>query len=268
MLTGTSQRLQQPGLRRPIDAARAPFAGARPRPQPAAAAKAAAAAASERLSAALDALLDARHRSAPQPDVDALIADVQSAAADAGANRVIPELNDGEFEGFTLTGRMAKMFSGNAPMTLSMLSFGLYQPGDLKVRPTGGDAARVFKGERFGRPNAYVISTPVVLEEAGVAGVSHAVATYHPVEGNPRRLEVRFSALRLEPNPARPDDLGKWLAALADANPGMDRATGALEVATPDGAMPHGWMDYSAMTRDYQLVTGNAGSTTLLRRVG
>lgn len=48
------------------------------------------------------------------------------------------------------------------------------------MRPTGGDGAAVFKGARFGRSNSYVISTPFRLEEAGVDGVSHAIATYHP----------------------------------------------------------------------------------------
>jgi hypothetical protein len=79
-------------------------------------------------------------------------------------------------------------------------------------------------------------------------------------------LEVRFAALRLEPLGRSSEDLDKWLGALGGANPTMDRATGVLEVATPEGALPHGWMDYVAMTRGYQLVTGNAGSTTLLRR--
>jgi hypothetical protein len=90
----------------------------------------------------------------------------------------------------------------------------------------------------------------------------------HPaVEGKPDRLEVRFAALRLEPAAGASEaDLRKWLGALAEANPGMDRASGVLEVATPEGALPAGWMDYHAMTQRWQLVTGNAGSTTLLRR--
>jgi hypothetical protein len=162
------------------------------------------------------------------------------------------------------SGRMTRMLSGDATIPLSALSFGLYQPGELQARPTGGDAAQVFKvrglgrgavgeaggrappaatrrgcsscaaapepsprvwapgrrgqaggrangaaagarlaaatgslascrasshaphlhraaqGERFGRSNTYIISTPFRLEEAGVEGVSHAIATYHP----------------------------------------------------------------------------------------
>lgn len=218
------------------------------------------------LSAALDALADLKRRAAPQPEVDAQIESAKDLGRRAGADRIFPDLNDGTFEGLTLSGRMTKMLSGDTPITFQMLSFGLYQPPDLKVRPTGGDAAAVFKGRRFGRENTYVISTPVWLEDAGVEGVSHAVATYHTVAENPQRLEVRFAALRLEPLAGSPEDLQKWLGALAGANPGMDRETGVLEVAIPQGAMPHGWMDYHAMTQDYQLVTGNAGSTTLLRR--
>lgn len=150
----------------------------------------------------------------------------------------------------------------------------LYQPGDLLVRPTGGAGAAVFKGERFGRANTYVISTPFRLEAApSVHGVSHAVATYAPApsdHGDGRRLAVTFAAMRLEPAPATAADaalMAEWRAALAEANPAMDAETGVLEVEIPAGAMPAGWMDYLAMTPRFQLVVGNGGSTTLLERV-
>ncbi|KAI8466596.1 MAG: hypothetical protein J3K34DRAFT_56490 [Monoraphidium minutum] len=254
----------------PLAARRAPASAARMRargPVPPAAAPASQQQ-QQQLDGALAALAAARRAAAPDDEIAAGIAAAQALAAAAGADAVFPDLNDGSFEGLTLSGRMVKMLSGDAPITLQALSFGLYQPGDLKVRTIGGDAARVFKGRRFGRENTYVISTPIRLEEAGVEGVSHAIATYHPVEGNPRRLEVRFAALRLEPSAgAAPGDLQKWLAALAGSNPGMDPGSGALEVEIPQGAMPVGWMDYSAMTQEWQLVTGNGGSTTLLRRV-
>ncbi|GBF95790.1 hypothetical protein Rsub_08226 [Raphidocelis subcapitata] len=223
-------------------------------------------AAAAALAAGLEALVALKTGGAPQSEIDAEIEAVRALSAAAGADRVDPALNDGTFEGFTLAGRMTKMLSGDAPIPLSALSFGLYQPASLPVRPTGGDAARVFKGPRFGRDNTYVISTPLRLEEAGVEGVSHAIATYTPV--SERRLEIRFQALRLEPGGGLgPDGPRRWLASLAGANPGMDRESGALEVAMPEGALPVGWMDYLAMTEDFQLVTGNAGSTTLLRRV-
>jgi hypothetical protein len=268
------------------------------------------------LVAALDHLLALKRAAAPQPDLDAQIEAVRALSRQSGADRVIPALNLGLFEGFTLAGRMTKMLGGDATIPLQALSFGLYQPGDLQVRPAGGDRARVFKGPRFGRENTYVISTPLTLEEAGVGGVSHAIATFHPgaarlvlgvaclccdgsmrraalsprtiswtaagacvivkltprlltapapaaenknknlsppaVEGKPDRLEIRFEALRLEPAAAGSsgssggsssggDELAKWLGALADANPKMDRATGVLEVAMPEGALPHGW---------------------------
>jgi len=193
------------------------------------------------LAAGLDALLALKQRDAPQPEIDAQVEAVRALSAAAGADRVIPELNDGAFDGFTLSGRMAKVLSGDAPVPFQMLSFGLYQPADLQVRPTGGAAARVFKGRRFDRSNAYVISTPLRLEDAGVSGVSHAIAAFHPVADKPQRLEIRFEALRLEPACSGGEELGAWLGALADANPAMDRATGVLEVAMPPGALPVGW---------------------------
>lgn len=62
-----------------------------------------------------------------------------------------------------------------------------------------------------------------------------------PVADNPQRLDVQFAALRLEPSSTNCEDLAKWISALAEANPGMDAATGVLEVAIPEGAMPKGW---------------------------
>lgn len=50
------------------------------------------------------------------------------------------------------------------------------------------------------------------------------------------------------------------------AVPGMDAATGAVEVALPPNALPRGWMQYNVMLPDYHLVTGNMGSVTLLQR--
>jgi hypothetical protein len=224
------------------------------------------------LDAALAALPGLKAKGAPQEEIDAAIEHVSQLAKDAGANRVDFAINDGEFSGVTLSGRMVRMLGGDAPIPLGALSFNLYAPADLLVRPTGGgsDAAAVFKGPKFGRENTYVISTPLRLEEAGAAGVSHAIATYHPVADRPERLEVRFAALRLEPAAGGSDgddaSLAAWLGALRAANPGMDPATGVLEVAMPAGVAPPGWMDYLAMTPKYQLVRGNAGSVTLLVR--
>jgi hypothetical protein len=54
--------------------------------------------AAAQLDASLERLLSLKAAAAPQEEIDAAIEAARGAAAAAGANRVIPELNDGTFE--------------------------------------------------------------------------------------------------------------------------------------------------------------------------
>lgn len=62
----------------------------------------------------------------------AAVREVEQLAAAAGFDRVNPELNDGRFRGYTLSGKLRSDLSAGA-VTLGRLSFGMYQPQGLLV---------------------------------------------------------------------------------------------------------------------------------------
>ena len=113
------------------------------RAQPPRAAPAAGGAPAASLSAALSALLELRRSGGEPAAIEAQIEAVRGLSAAAGADRVAPELNDGNFEGTTLAGRMTKLLSGDAPIPLQALSFGC-----ARRRARGG---RRTAGARHGR---------------------------------------------------------------------------------------------------------------------
>ncbi|KAF8062802.1 hypothetical protein HT031_004132 [Scenedesmus sp. PABB004] len=261
---------------RSVRSAGAGAAPRRPTPPRAARAQAAAAAPPEaaELAAAAASLAALCTAKADAAAIEAAADALAAAAERAGANRVVPELNDGTFRGFTLSGQTAQRFS--TVITLGTLSFNLYAPKDLPVKTLGTDSGSVFKGPRDGAARAYVITTPFQVMSApaggpdggapaptGVAGRSLAVGEYEQDPDNPQRLGIRFKKMRLEP--AEGTDLARWLETFGAANPGMDPASGVLEVLLPEKS-PVGWMDYLLMVEGWQLVRGNFGSTTLLQR--
>lgn len=77
-------------------------------------------AATNQLIESLDALLAAKQSGAPQEEIESLISTVKQLSSQAGADRVIPELNDGVFKGFTLTGRMTKLLGGDSTITMQV----------------------------------------------------------------------------------------------------------------------------------------------------
>lgn len=213
----------------------------------------------------------------PQEDLDAALAEVEALAAAAGVNRVLPELNDGVFRGYTLQGKLRGELAAGA-VTLGRLSFGLYRPGDLLVDLQGAsDLATVTKGPWPGRPggaDSYVVSTPFEVasqpgqygQYSGLRGISHAIARYERCASSPQRLDIRFNALRLAPAPGQTADLARWLDLFAPHNPLMIPG-GELEVELPEQASPKGWLDHLLMLPGWQITQGNMGSKTLLRRL-
>eukprot|EP00882_Tetradesmus_deserticola_P019052 GHRQ01020497.1.p1 GENE.GHRQ01020497.1~~GHRQ01020497.1.p1 ORF type:complete len:285 (+),score=100.40 GHRQ01020497.1:274-1128(+) len=228
------------------------------------------------LLAAAQKLVELSQQHAAQADLEEQAELVSRLSEAAGTNVVVQELNDGTFKGYTLSGQTAQRF--RTVITLGTLSFNLYQPKDLKVRMLSTDAGGVYKGRRDNCDTGYVVTASFEFVEqtgegdaaevtpTGMQGRSVAIGEYAPVPGNPQRLTTKFKKMRLEPASQEPADLQRWLDTLLEANPGMDAATGVLEVDLP-AKSPEGWLDYLMMTREYQLVAGNFGSKTLLERV-
>ena len=146
---------------------------------------------------------------------------MEALSAAAGADRVQPALNEGRFRGYALQGKLRQDLAAGA-VTLGRLSFGLYQPKALRVELPGGDddLAVLTKGEWRGRRSAYAVATPFTVaaeqEEAGWAGwaglrgLSTVWGEYAQSPDSPRRLDIRFRGLRLEPVPGTAADLGRW----------------------------------------------------------
>lgn len=236
----------------------------------------------------LESLIAARHEleggstSVTEASLEDMLQEVQSMAASVGLNRIILADNDGEFQGTPLTGRTAARLS--APVPLGMLSFGAYGPADLavevldsgKLASSGHRVPGVFKGSGYGQERAYVLSTAFKIPGTEVMGVSRAIATYtigpEPKSPDtPQRMDITFHTMRLEPllpagsSEAAAECLEAWKAALLSYNPAMDAETGVLEVKLQSA--PPGWQDYLLMGGQFQLVVGNAGGKTLLRRM-
>lgn len=155
-----------------------------------------------------------------QEALDAALAAAEAAAAAAGVDRVVsPALNAGAFKGYTLQGKLRQDLAAGA-VTLGRLSFGRYQPAGLLVQlePEGAaDLAVVTKGEWRARSSAYVVSTPFQVAPQdgefagfeGLQGMSHAVGEYAQSADDPRRLNISFAMLRLEPMPGQETQLGR-----------------------------------------------------------
>lgn len=111
--------------------------------------------------------------------------------------------------------------------------------------------------------------TPHPARPPRYQGVSHAIASFQPSPDNPQRLDIRFTALRMEPAPAqrgREGGLAQWLKLFQPSNPSMD-SEGNLEIPLPAEASPRGFLDHLVMLPDWQLTRGNFGSKSLLKRV-
>ena len=79
------------------------------------------------------------------------------------------------------------------------------------------------------------------------------------------RMDISFHCMRLEPLVTSAEELQAWKDIFLPCNSLMDSDTGVLDVQLPTPAP--GWQEYLLMGRDYQLVMGNAGSKTLLKRI-
>lgn len=222
----------------------------------------------------LDATLAALAAGAHADDHAALtsvLAQLESDAAAAGLATIpgAPADRDGAFDAFTLTGRTATRLA--APLPLAMLTFGTVGPEDVMVTVSSAatDAvAAVERGEFYGRPDAYAVSTvfDLPVDDGGgvVTGVSRAIGSYRVDGENPNRMAIEFDTIRVEPLARDRAALAAWTDALAEANPGLDPVTGVIETALP--APAPGWQDAVAVGGKWQLLRGNAGSVTLLRR--
>jgi len=161
------------------------------------------------------------------------------------------------------------------PLPLGMLSFGAYAPADLVVHVLGAEelaasghnVVGVFKGNGYGSDRAYVVSTAFKIPGTEAMGVSRAIGSYALSDSNRQRLEIRFHAMQIEPlEPSDAVALEAWKEALLPHNPEMDPENGTLYVSLPS-TVPLGWQDYLLMGPDHQLLVGNYGSKTLLRRM-
>lgn len=219
----------------------------------------------------LDATLAALAAGAHADDTIALtatLAQVEADASSAGVAKVPPESGDrdGAFDAFPLTGRTAARLS--APLPLAMLTFNTIGPPDLTVTVSPGGHPRVAAVERgpfYGRPNAYAVSTcfDLALDDGDIVpGVSRAIGTYEV--GGEERMAIVFDTIRVEPLATDAASLAAWTDALSEANPSLDARTGVIEVTLP--APAPGWQDAVAVGGRWQLLRGNAGSLTLLRR--
>lgn len=199
-----------------------------------------------------------------------------------GMNQIFIDDNDGEFEGIPLTGQTAARLG--APLPLGLLSFGSYQPTDMIVEmltdeqraslPDDTNIAGVFKGKGYGQEHAYVLSTPFQIQNTNLKGVSRAIGSYSipesssSTESGPAlgaRMDISFHCMRLEPLVTSTEELQAWKDIFLPCNSLMDPQSGVLDVQLPTPAP--GWQEYLLMGRDYQLVMGNAGSKTLLKRI-
>eukprot|EP00878_Enallax_costatus_P017861 GHUV01018770.1.p1 GENE.GHUV01018770.1~~GHUV01018770.1.p1 ORF type:complete len:146 (+),score=40.69 GHUV01018770.1:469-906(+) len=138
------------------------------------------------------------------------------------------------------------------------------------------EAGGVYKGPQGGSEQAYVVTAPFDFVEqqsedqeakpTGLKGRHLAIAEYMTVPDTPQRLIIQFKRVQLEPGNDSPDHLQRWLDTLLQHNPEMDPKTGILNVEMPQHP-PEAWLDHVMMIPEYQLLKGNFGSVTLLKRV-
>jgi len=222
-------------------------------------------------------LVELARSNATQEQLDEQASVVAKLSEAAGTNKVVQELNDGSFRGYTLTGRTAQRF--RTVITLGVLSFNKYQPTDQKIRMMDDEShpGGVYKGPEGNVQQAYVVSAPFELVEAdkvgegsteatplGIQGMHVIMGEYQQAPDNPQRLTVVFKKMQMKPAPDA--DLQPWLERLLPHNPTMDPKTGVLEVELPSNN-PEGWLDHLLTIEEFQLLQGNYGSRTLLQRV-
>lgn len=206
-----------------------------------------------------------------------MISEIETLSASLGMNQVFIDDNDGEFQGIPLMGQTAARLG--APLPLGLLSFGSYQPADLIVETLTDEEhadltdhvkiAGVFKGKGYGQAQAYVLSTAFKIQNnPTIKGVSRAIGSYSIPEDESKGtdyMEISFHSMRLEPLTTTEEELQQWKDIFLPDNPKMDAKSGVLDVSLP--APAPGWQKYLLMGREYQLVMGNAGSKTLLKRI-
>ncbi|KAL6760704.1 hypothetical protein V8C86DRAFT_1061180 [Haematococcus lacustris] len=224
----------------------------------------------EDVDAACATLAALRDSPGDQAEVDAAVLALKELSKAAGTNRVHAELAHGEFEGRAMRGRLRKLAEAADPgqLNLGVLGWRTMQPADLPVRVSGGDVPQslVARGPAFGLGDVYRLSTGFVTlgegPQAGLRGISHAIAEYRTSEDHTRIL-VDFKWVRLEPAPGQ--DLAAWKAVVGPGNVEMDGAGVVLKHLPKANS---GWVDMVVQTPGWELVVGNAGGVTLLRRLG
>jgi hypothetical protein len=229
----------------------------------------------ELLSSAMD-LAQLAESGAEQSVLETHLGVLESLSEAAGVNTVFPSMNDGNFKSYTLTGRTKERTS--SVITLGLLSFNAYQPASLNIKMSSSeDSIGVIKGPRDGVDTAYVIASPFEVVEVqegddggfrstGIKGRSLAIGEYSFTQDKPQRLGIKFTKMQLEPLAETAEELQQWIDTFTPHNPNMDPKTGVLVVPLPENS-PQGFMDYLLMLPEFQLVCGNAGSKTLLKRV-
>lgn len=223
---------------------------------------------------ALDAVIAARkdfeagNSAITEETIQEMLSKIEFDASASKLNRIFLEDNDGAFDAFPLTGRIATRTS--IPLPLGVLSFGVYGPQELVVHVIGADeltttdynVTGVYKGAYGDLDTAYIVSTAFRIPNSSAVGVSRTIGTYS--YASDCRLDIKFTTMRLEPLAVDGDAMHSWKELLLPHNPGMDPETGVLEVELPN--VYPGWQDYLLMGEKHQLLKGNHGSVILLKR--
>ncbi|GFH08853.1 uncharacterized protein HaLaN_03886 [Haematococcus lacustris] len=185
----------------------------------------------EDVDAACATLAALRDSPGDQAEVDAAVLALKELSKAAGTNRVHSELAHGEFEGRAMRGRLRKLAEAADPgqLNLGVLGWRTMQPADLPVRVSGGDV-----------PQSLVARGP-----AFGLGRADKVPDYEPAPGQ---------------------DLAAWKAVVGPGNVEMDDKSGVVLKHLPKANS--GWVDMVVQTPGWELVVGNAGGVTLLRRLG
>jgi hypothetical protein len=207
-------------------------------------------------------LIELRKRDADEGEINEKLVVLESLSKDAMVDKVIPNQWQGAFKVLLLTGRTKQALTSSS-LTLGAVSFGLWQPKDLLISLSEGDASRIFIQEEEGLAQAYTISTAFqATNEPSVQGFSDAIAEYTFSEENPRRVAVQFKMLRLRPQDG--SSLGRWKEVLL-ANEGLDDRGYVKKSLPGPGAV--GWVEVIVELPKLRVTKGNMGSVSLWERV-